>query len=160
VNNIFNDYSLCEGCPARSKAMGLGPIIVGFRVFESHLSHHLFYMFVSKSHLKMYVTFNMNIRIKDIVMSSIHPRGLKSRGQEPFFALGFKIQFVIYQERILFFQKNISSVFLSYSSIYFRYSPGYSISSRGIQNIFSGHSGSPPKPMTTKTGYPFSSWYF
>ena len=31
--------SICEDCPARSKAIGSEPILVGVRAFESHSSH-------------------------------------------------------------------------------------------------------------------------
>ena len=31
--------SMCEDCPARSKAIGSEPILVGVRAFESHSSH-------------------------------------------------------------------------------------------------------------------------
>jgi hypothetical protein len=34
-------FSLFESCPARSKAPGSEPILVGVRAFESHLSHQL-----------------------------------------------------------------------------------------------------------------------
>ena len=52
------DASYCGSCPARSKALGSEPSLVGVRAFESHLPHVIFMFFIFIRELSSHISDN------------------------------------------------------------------------------------------------------